>query len=259
MKDIKTYYYTDELNDDFFKPDFKIKEINESWNYGDNSFSWKIRSFFWYKMIFRPFGHLIFKIVYHHKIENLKVLKPYKKNAYFLYGNHTNQMADPFIPAFICNPSYMYVIVHPGNVSQPGLGKIMPYLGALPLPSNLGATKNFMEIIKKRSSENKPIVIYPEAHIWPFYTKIRPFTDVSFRYPVQQNAPTFCFTNTYQKRKFTKRPKVITYIDGPFFINNDLSAKEQRKDLRDRVYAAMCERAKNNNLELAHYIKKTED
>ena len=79
--------------------------------------------------------------------------------------------------------------------------------------------------------------------------------DVSFRYPVEENKPVFCFTTTYQKRKFSKLPKVTVYIDGPFFPDANLSLKDNRKKLRDLVYETMLERSKNSTYEYAHYIK----
>ena len=102
-------------------------------------------------------------------------------------------------------------------------------------------------------------MIYPEAHIWPFYTKIRPFADSSFRYPIQYGCPVFCFTNTYQKRRFSKTPRIVTYVDGPFFPNENLDRKEKQADLRNRVYEAMCERSKMNNVELIKYVKATDN
>ena len=102
-------------------------------------------------------------------------------------------------------------------------------------------------------------MIYPEAHIWPYYTKIRPFTDMSFRYPVQFDLPVFCFTDTYQKRRFGSKPKIVTYVDGPFYADKSLSSKEQRKELRDKVYNTMVERAKKSNVEMIHYERKEND
>ena len=124
-----------------------------------------------------------------------------------MYANHTNPMLDPFIPTVISNPNPIYVIISSVNLSIPVIGKILKYLGGLPLPTNIKATKNFLEVIKLRVSQNHPVMIYPEAHLWPYYTKIRPFTELSFRYPVQYKTPVFCFTNTYQKRKFGNKPK----------------------------------------------------
>ena len=152
-------------------------------------------------------------------------------------------------------PKDTYVIVHPNNVSMPVLGKITPYLGAVPLPGNKEAFVNFTDIIGNRIEEKDSIVIYPEAHIWPYYTKIRPFKDMSFRYPAQYHAPVFCFTNVYRKRKLRKTPRMITYVDGPFIADSLIPIKEQKAYLRNKVYDAMTARSKNNNVEIIKYIR----
>lgn len=251
----KTIYFKDELNDEFSTAVIKTKKIDENYKYGTISFLWNIPHYFWYRIIATPLASLFLKLKYHHTIINKKVLKNYLSKPFFLYANHTNAIADALIPTFVSFPKHNYVIVHANNVSMPVLGKITPSLGALPLPDDMKATKNFMNAIKNRIEKNNCITIYPEAHIWPFYTKIRPFGDTSFRYPIQYDAPVFSFTNTYQKRKFSKTPKIVTYIDGPFFPNEELPLKEKRADLRNRVYNAMTERSKNSNVEIIKYIK----
>lgn len=256
MKEQKIIYYSDELNDEFSDGNIKTRIIDENYKYGDESFFWNLKRFFLYRFLAVPISWICIKIGYHHKIVNKKILRKVRGKNYYIYANHTNQMADPFIPAFVCSPSYIYVIVHANNVSIPVIGRAMTYLGAMPLPANMAATKNFLNTIKMRSENQYPIVIYPEAHIWPFYTKIRPFVDMSFRYPVQYKAPVYCFTNTYQKRKFSKRPKLVTYVDGPFYADENLSPKEQKTDLRNQVYNKMVERSQNSNIEMIKYIKK---
>lgn len=172
-----------------------------------------------------------------------------------MYGNHTLMGGDAFIPNLVNLPKKTYTIVHPDNVSKRGTKNFLLMNGAMPLPGTTKATKKFLEAIEKRVVQNNVIMIYPEAHIWPFYTKIRPFKSISFKYPVKLNEPVFAITNTFHKRKFSKNPKVITYIDGPFHPNTQLSPKEQEQDLRDRVYNQMVERSKLNTYEFAKYVK----
>ena len=150
----------------------------------------------------------------------------------------------------------VYVIVHPNNVSMPWLGKVTPSMGALPLPDTLAATRHFLDAVHTRLQEGNAICIYPEAHIWPYYTGIRPFTDKSFTYPVRENLPVFCFTNTYHRRTKSGRIRTVTYVDGPFYPNVSLSQAERRKDLRDRVYRTMCERAKQSTYAPIEYRQK---
>ena len=258
----KLIYYTDELNVEFSTAQIKPRKIDGSYPYVKNSPAEKAAHFLLYDVLARPIGRLMMKIIYHHKIVNRKAIKEVGKRGYFLYGNHTNVGADPFVPSYVTYPACPYVIVHPNNISMPVAGKLVEHLGALPLPDDKDAMKHFREAIHYRIKNGSPVVIYPEAHIWPYYTDIRPFKDTSFHYPVDLQAPVFCFTNTYQKKRFGIGVKMVTYVDGPFYpvpVNADgskNSPKAQRKELRDRVYGVMKERAKQNTVTLVTYIKK---
>lgn len=131
-------------------------------------------------------------------------------------------------------------------------------LGAIPIPDNKETMKNFLDTIKLRIKKGNSITIFPEAHIWPYYTKIRPFKNVSFKYPVQLDVPAFCVTNTYQSYgKNNNKVRVVSYIDGPFFPDKDCNTmKERQQNLRDKIYNQMVERSKMSNIEVIKYIKK---
>ena len=246
----KTVFYGDELNDEFSTAQIEAKRIDGSWKYLRNP----VLSFFWYRMVATPIAFFYTKIKYRHKIVGREKLKGYRKQGYFVYGNHTQILGDPLIPTFVCFPKDAYIIVHPNNVSMPYLGRVTPYMGGIPLPDDMAAIRNFSAAIDKRIQQGKAVFIYPEAHIWPYYTKIRPFGDMSFSYPVKHATPTFCFTNTYQKKGKRAHPQIVTYIDGPFFPDDTLPSRQRRKKLRDEVYFAMCERAKSSNVEWIRYI-----
>ena len=203
-----------------------------------------------------PLAFFYTKIVFRHKIVGKEVLKPYRNSGYFMYGNHTQDIGDALMPNMIEKCKDKYVIVNPENLSVSFAGRVINSLGALPLPDNLKANRNFIRAIEKRIAERAAIVVYPEAHIWPYYTGIRPFGDSSFTYPARLRTPVFCFTNTYQKRPRSKQPRVVTYVDGPFFPDGNLSPQENRKKLRDEVYKKMCERASLSNVKVIEYIRR---
>ncbi len=246
----KVIYYRDELNDEFADDHIKAKTIDKNYRYLRS----RLLHLFWYRIIAMPSARIYMKLFFHHKIIGKEVFEKAGDGGYFLYGNHTHFLADAFVPAVLCRPVDVSVIVHPNNVSMPVLGRITPYLGALPLPDDAGAAKNFIHAVEKKIG-HACVMIYPEAHIWPYYTGIRPFTDAPFRYPVTYKVPVFSLTNTYQKRKRGKRPMMVTYVDGPFYPKKGLSAKEQRNDLRNQVYAAMKARAENNSVVKIRYEK----
>lgn len=255
----RVIYYTDELNDEFSTAVITPKKIDSSWKYINDTPFKRFTHFFWYRIIATPLAWIFLKLKFSHKIIGKDILPKNKKdktNGYFIYGNHTQDIADALIPSMICFPKDVYTIVHPNNVSMPILGKITPSMGALPLPDDMGGFKNLFSAIKKRATDGNVICIYPEAHIWPYYTDIRPFVDDSFGYPISLNIPIYCFTNTYQLHK--NKVKLITYVDGPFFPDKTKTRAEQRAEIRNKVYETMKERAKNNNVKVIEYIRREE-
>ncbi len=250
--------YSDEINDEFSSAVIEAKRIDGAYRYERTDGIRGLAHFFWYRIVAVPMAAVYLKLCMRHKIVGKEKLREYRRTGLFIYGNHTQAIADALIPTFIAYPRDAFVVVHANNVSMPFLGRITPYLGALPLPDDLAATRSFSEIIKKRNKSKKNIFIYPEAHIWPYYTHIRPFGEESFMYPVKYSAPVFCFTNVYKKKKHGKKPRVVSYIDGPFFADGALPPRERRRKLRDEVYSAMCLRAEGNEVEWIKYIRASD-
>lgn len=251
-------YYDDELNDEFSTAVITPRKIDDAYTYIRTGWWRKLTHVFWYRVVAYPMAWLYLKIKFSHKVVGRQLLKAYRKDGYFLYGNHTQAIADALIPTMLGRPKDVYVIVHPNNVSMPFLGRITPSLGALPLPDTWGATRNFLKAIAQRAEEGHVICIYPEAHIWPYYTGIRHFREPSFQYPIRYGKPTFCFTNTYQQRRPGGKIRIVTYVDGPFFPDSTLHGKAQVLDLRDRVWKAMNQRAALNQVDYVRYVRRTD-
>lgn len=253
----KIIYYEDELNDEFSKSSIEPRIIDENYKYVHKNPLWNLCSFVLQNILSVPIKILYAKIKFRIKYIGKEKIKPYKNEGYFIYGNHTQPFADTFIPSIPMYPKRNFLIVNPVNISLKGTGTLVEMLGAMPIPSNKSAMKNFLEAIKQKINKGYAITIYPEAHIWPYYTKIRPFKDVSFKYPIQLEKPAFCITNTYQSYgKNNKKIRIVSYIDGPFYPNKELTLKEQQKELRNKIYNCMDERSKNSNIEHIKYIKK---
>ena len=250
---MKVIYYQDELHDEFSTAKITARTIDASYDYGGGR-GWQIGRFVCYRMIARPLAWLFLKLRFGHRIIGRGKIKCAHKSGFFLYGNHTNAGADALIPSMIAYPAPVSVVVHPNNVSMPVFGHITPYLGALPLPDDLGAARNFQKELFRRVKKGACIAIYPEAHIWPYYTDIRPFPADSFGYAVSAKTPVFCFTNTYQKRLLGTR--ITTYVEGPFYPEESLPRREARQKLRDEVFCAMKANTVHNEVTRVIYRKE---
>lgn len=258
----KVIYYYDEINNDFAGTKIEQKPIDNSFNYiRDKNIFWRLCSFVLYYIIAKPLIFLINKIWNGSTVKNRKVLKLInKKQGFFLYGNHTNILSDAFQPSLIKYTKRFYIIVNPDCTSIPGIQNIVMMLGAIPLASTMSSKINFLKCVKKRIADGHCVTIYPEAHIWPFYTKLRDFSPDTCHYPVKLNVPTFTMTTCYQKHRgilsFIKRPKTVSYIDGPFFPDSSLPPKEAALKLSEEMKTAMRERLdKYSNYNYIEYVK----
>lgn len=255
MKYKGVYYYSDELNDDFAGTNIKRKKLPADYEYNNNGILPKLRRLFLYHAIVKPLALLHNRRV---KIVGREKMKGYKNRGIFLYGNHTSRFADAINPTCLAFPHSADVVVNADAMSIKGLRRVLKSIGALPIPEGFHAMSRFNSAIERSIEKGHCVAIYPEAHIWRYYTKIRPFPPTSFAYPVKLNSPVFAYTMTYHRRKRSARPKRIVYVDGPFYPDMSIPRKEAVKKLRNEVHAAMCERAKLNTCEYFKYIYRSQ-
>ncbi len=247
-------YYKSE-SDELFGSKIESEKIDGKYKYLHKNPFWNMAAFILYRILATPICKIYTKMKFNMKIENRKVIKKAKGQGFFIYSNHTQSFLDVITPSLVAFPSRTYVIANPVNVSLKGTRTAVKMLGALPTPGDFESGKNFIQAIEKYINKKGVISIYPEAHVWEYYTKIRNFKETSFKYPVKLNVPSFVATTTYQKGKNGK-PQITVYVDGPFYPNQNLSQKDATYELRDKIYNTMVERSKASNIEVIKYIKK---
>ena len=256
MEDRQIVYYTDELQDEFSEVMITPRVIDKNFRYFHGAV-WNFGSLVIQNVLSMPIKVLYQKTKFRLKYVGKEKLRECHKTGYFIYGNHTQPFADTFIPSVANYPKRNFFIVNPENVSMPGMKHLVELLGAIPVPSDFEAMKNFVKSVNDKIDRGYSVTIYPEAHIWPYYIGIRPFKEVSFQYPVRLNCPVYALTNTYHERKGKPgKVDIITYIDGPFYPDNGLKPKERQKKLRNQVYESMVNRSKESTYEAVIYRKK---
>lgn len=252
---MKAVRYYESFSQDFESTENQAFTLPENYEWIKRNVGSKILSAVIYGLAL-VIGFVYCRLFLHMKIIGRKSLKSVK-TGFFMYGNHTQPFGDVFIPALCAFPKRIYTVVSSANYGIPVIGRILPFLGALPIPDSLHGIKELNRAISLRLKNSHPIIIYPEAHVWKYYTDIRPFPTVSFKYPVKSGLPSFSFTAVYKKSRFFKKPICEIYIDGPFYPEGE-TVREKAEDLHKKIYTAMKKRCKDSNYSYIEY-KKSEN
>lgn len=249
MKEKKIRYYSS-FTDDFEQSADQNYVLPDDYKWMRSDLGSRILSAFIYALAI-IFSSVYCKCFLHMKVKGRKNLKGVK-GGFFIYGNHTQPVGDVFIPALCVLPRRIYTLVSTANYGIPVIGKFLPYLGALPIVSSLHGMKELNKAMEYRLRGGHPIVIYPEAHVWEYYTDIRPFPDTSFKFPVKFDKPAFAMTVTYRKSKLFKKPIMEVFLDGPFYGKGN-TPKERVENLHNKIYTAMNKKAENSNYRYIDY------
>jgi 1-acyl-sn-glycerol-3-phosphate acyltransferase len=256
----KIIYYNDLLKDDFANTNINAEKIADDYQYFLKNPLARLGSFLLLYLIAIPFLTLANFFVFRIKIIGRRHLRKIK-TGYILYGNHTAHY-DAFIPqALITRPRKTYIIAHPDAVSIPFIKHLTKALGAWPLPDTVKSSMRFLEAISIALKNNKAIAVYPEAHIWPFYTGIRPFPATSFQYASRNNVPAVPMVTTYRKPrgwlKNYRTPRMTVRIGPPIYPNPLLNAKENAAKMHEETLTFMNTYAqRKDNIALYQYLPK---
>lgn len=246
----KTYYYHD-LTDDLVESKTQDFVLSDNYQIIRQNLTNKVLRF-----LATGFAYFFSYGIKHIKVIGKEKLAPYKQQGYFVFANHTQPINDAFMPLTLLGSQQYYAIASQSNWGIPFIGKyLLPY-GGLPVGHNIKQAVKLLKALKILIKQNKHIVVYPEAHVWPYYTDIRPFPATSMNFPVTLQTASFTMTTTYQKRRHSKKPKIIVYIDGPFFADKNLSKKQQQIQLHDQIDYQLKQRAALSNCSYYHYRKK---
>ncbi len=253
----KTFFYRDELHDDFGNTIKRIIPLPRAYRYVSSSSFSKLFSFLLYRVIARPIVWAYMKVRFRHKFVGKRALCQEKQGC-FLYKNHVLLAGDAFIPNIVGIKKRNYILTGQETNSLRAILPLLRALGNIPLGQDNAQNLAMLKCIRRRVEEGASITIYPEAHIWPYYTRIRPFSEVSFYYAAMLHAPVFCATTCFQKRRFFKTPRAVTFIDGPFYPKEDATRAENAQYLRDKCYGTMCARAAEHSTYAAYEYRKKE-
>ncbi len=259
-KNKRTVYYNDPVNDDFAGNNIQTEKIPDDYRYSHGAV-WNFFSFAVYYIVAVPLVFLISKIYLGMSFRDRRKIRKLKGKGYFIYCNHTRDL-DAFIGPMFALGKRCYTVAGPDAVSIHGIKTLVQMLGCLPVPDSINLMKPFRKKIDEVCMKGNAVIIFPEAHIWPFYNGLREFGDVSFAYPADLHAPVVPLTVVYKKRfgflPFVEmKPKMRIFVSDPVICPEDMGKREARKYYRDMTYKAMKTVLDNNpSYEYIRYEQK---
>ena len=260
MKRQRIVYYENLLEDEFSGTKIKRIPLGDRYKYVHTNIFHRAFSWFLYYFLAYPILYWFGKIVYHVKVYGKKNRRLFRGQGCFYYGNHTQILDAVTAQAYVAKGKRTYIVCNQDTTSIKGIRWLVNMLGCIPTPENPKEAEQFKACIKTRIEQRKGISIFPEAHIWPYSTHIRPFGDDSFTYPAELGAPVVAMATTYRRRKIFKNrpPYVCIHISKPCYPDMSLSLPERRKALRDFVYDYLIDKAsEEENYEYIRYVKKS--
>ena len=256
----KTVHYESLTQEFAATKDWKRVDLPEGYRYVRKNPLYRAWSWFLYYVVAIPLAFLVLKIGTLYRVKGKKKLRAVrKKGGLFLYMNHTAILADVTIPLVSVGfPRRVRIICNREAVSKPVIRSIVSCLAGLPLPGeDVRQGKDFMEAIEHYVGKGEDILVFPEAHIWPRCTFIRPFAPHAFVYPARMGRPVLAAVTTYKKRKVLRflPPTPVIHLGGPFLPDMSLPLSERTRLLEEEVRSFMEEKAASlDNYESIEYV-----
>lgn len=262
MKPKKIVYYDDALNDEFSGTKIKRKPLPDNYKYVNRNIFYRAFAWFFYYLIALPILFFVMKFIFHYKVKGNKRIRGIMNCSCFFYGNHTSFTDALIAQALVSRGKRTYIVTNQDTTSIKGIRWLVTLLGCIPTPETPAQRNQFVSAIKYRVKQHCGIAIFPEAHIWPYSTHIRPFSDASFVYPSELGSPVVAMCTTYRQRKiFKNKPPLPTvHVSKPYFPNMQLSLPERKAELRQKVYDFLLDCASSEeNVEYIAYVKRKKE
>lgn len=236
-KEGRTIYYTKAKDEEFNEMNPKINlTIDDKYKYLPRCWLVRFFYFFFYYCIALPILIIFTKLSMGVKIKGRKNLKAIK-SGFVVCANHTNSLDCVNYAVNVAAPRRAYQIGLKYSLQLPFIRVLVKILGILPIADTMGGLKNFNKAVSTILERGNVLIVFPEAHIFPYYTGLRDFSVTSFKFSAKNNVPIVPCATTFRKRKVFKNcaPKITINIGEPIYPDTNLSTNENAVMMHDKA------------------------
>jgi len=169
------------------------------------------------------------------RINGRKNFRALRGQGIIVVANHVHILDAPVLGACATRTRKLRIITLKENMNLPLAGRIMKLLGCIPLGADYGGMKKLTKTVDSLLARKKPVLFYPEAAFWPYYTGLRPFTTGGFSFAVKNNVPVLPTVYTFGINKRGIKNRLVLHI-LPAIVP---AVGESAEQLSLRAYEAM--------------------
>lgn len=210
------------------------KKFDDKYSYYKTGLIYKIARFFAYLVAY-TIGYILCK--FKHRIryvgrENLKKYKSQLSDGCITVCNHVFHL-DYLCIMIGIRPHFQYYPAWNSKLLDKDRN-LVNITGGIPVPDTLPGLKKFFEAFERHIDNKAWIHFYPEAAMWPFYQKIRPFKKGAFILAEKKDIPilpmAFRFHNPSKLASFfgAKEPFATLHIGEPIYVDKSIKNKSNR-------------------------------
>ena len=219
--------------------DFKI---DENYKYVPKSKIFNFFSNLLYYGVAIPILFFLTKIIYDLKIEGRENVQKVEGGAISV-SNHV-LILDCAMVGLALDEKRVYYTTREESFKIPSVRKLIKLLRAIPIPHEMKNKPYFKKALSDILKDNGFVHFYPEAALWPYYTKIRNFKSGAFYFAVENNVSILPMVFTFRRpngfrRIFKKKSDVTLTILEPIKPEIQKDKKQEIEKLKENVYKAM--------------------
>ncbi len=219
-----------------------IYKVDENFAFINKNIFFRIGSTVLFYLVAIPLLDIVARLWFGLRIKGHKKLR-YIKGGAVTVTNHIH-LLDPPMVAFGLFPKKAHMATLRATFEIPVIRWLVRMLGGVPIPETPKALNSFMESMRQELVAGRIVHFYPEASMWPWHDKLRPFKNGAFNLAIRSGVPVVPMVFKFRKAWWPfslirKKPLVTLEVGDPQPLPSEGSDKQRIHILRDQTFECM--------------------